>query len=761
MSLPEYDLDFTQLKELDTKVSFTRGSTATGWVDGELIEFAENEPRLIRDPASKQSGLFLEPVEATNLLKISQPTLIPATGANIEVELATRKILDGPLYRKAGRHSEFIVLSGAAGGAIPLSAGKTYCFSMFADFAGTTALMYVSDGSGYLPTTVVGAGGGLYRHYVVYTPANNENTALHVRFTPEGIFGCFQLEEGIYPSSYIPTKGSAVTRLGDRCNILTNKLNYKKDAGTLLVDYINLGSIKETGSYVYGIYESEIGKRTGERFEYGWSDSLSRVTNTVYPYPAADFGQPTIIIDPRVNVRERVITAFAWGDLQLIASARGKVSEPSTIARYPNIKSITLAPLEGKKGITMLVRRLSYYNERLSETKLKILTDINKGKLMHTSQLRAHKEGTQIGECVMFANGKDIIEVEYMTFLKSGVMLKGMQDEYPEAYRQYSIVGDGDEWLSIGNGFGTDSILTVAYGNGLWIMAGESGKLATSKNGFGWAEQDSGFGTSKINSVAYGNGLWVAVGEGGKVAASRDGVVWAMQNGGFGSSTINGVAHGDGLWVAVGDSGKIATSTNGTTWVQRTSSPSYPNVNLNAVAHGDDGWLIVGDELMDIISVDNGATWAAPYDHSADGYSNLYDVTYSNGIWVACGEYGDLVVKSGGIAGFWLNEDALLYRDIYAVVYDGEVWMMVGSVDAPGAPEGIGAISIKENITDRQADVKSGEFGQKSFRSIAVGDGVIVAVGDEGKCFINVEGQFLGLPIEYREGQSTQYMRIK
>ena len=44
----------------------------------------------------------------------------------------------------------------------------------------------------------------------------------------------------------------------------------------------------------------------------------------------------------------------------------------------------------------------------------------------------------------------------------------------------------------------------AAAAGGLWVAAGQSGKLATSPDGVTWTQQTSGFGTSVIYAVAHG-----------------------------------------------------------------------------------------------------------------------------------------------------------------------------------------------------------------------------------------------------------------
>ena len=111
---------------------------------------------------------------------------------------------------------------------------------------------------------------------------------------------------------------------------------------------------------------------------------------------------------------------------------------------------------------------------------------------------------------------------------------------------------------------GSAAVNSVAYGNGIWVIGGSSGKLATSLSGTGWSNETSNFGNTRIQSVAYGNGLWVAVGWYGQIRTSTDTITWTTQTSNFASDytgDINSVAYDNGLWVAAGYSGQLRTST--------------------------------------------------------------------------------------------------------------------------------------------------------------------------------------------------------
>ena len=126
-------------------------------------------------------------------------------------------------------------------------------------------------------------------------------------------------------------------------------------------------------------------------------------------------------------------------------------------------------------------------------------------------------------------------------------------------------------WTSRTSGFGTDYITGLAYGAGLFVAVGWAGKITTSPDGTTWTSRSSNFGSYRIFSVAYSDGLFVAVGQEGKIDTSTNGTSWTARTSGFGTDEIYNVSGGEGLWVATGQGGKIISSTNGTSWTSRTS----------------------------------------------------------------------------------------------------------------------------------------------------------------------------------------------
>lgn len=114
---------------------------------------------------------------------------------------------------------------GAAAGA---SALNDFCLNM--------------QGNVYTTINVVeDLGGGLYRVSSAITAGASGNASGIVRYAtnrqrPLRISG-YQLEAGLFPSSYIPTAGAQVTRAADETTLLASLFPYNPDGGTFITEY--------------------------------------------------------------------------------------------------------------------------------------------------------------------------------------------------------------------------------------------------------------------------------------------------------------------------------------------------------------------------------------------------------------------------------------------------------------------------------------------------------------------------------------------
>lgn len=233
---------------------------------------------------------------------------------------------------------------------------------------------------------------------------------------------------------------------------------------------------------------------------------------------------------------------------------------------------------------------------------------------------------------------------------------------------------DGITWSSSASNF--SSIFNSAvYGNGLYVVVGQGGKIITSPDLVNWTSQTSGT-TNEILDIAFGNGTFFAVGVGGYNRSSTDAVTWTARSasisdtiyrtkyinntfftcdalGRVGYSTDNCVTwtlnqvHPSGtlvldfVWNGNGfttiGSTQIATSATGTgNWTLRNTITSGNQFTI--ATNPSTGTVIIGGAIsnLGLRSTDNGATWNPVFIPSVSG-QGLANIVYLGNKWIALG----------------------------------------------------------------------------------------------------------------------------
>ncbi len=180
----------------------------------------------------------------------------------------------------------------------------------------------------------------------------------------------------------------------------------------------------------------------------------------------------------------------------------------------------------------------------------------------------------------------------------------------------------------------------VHFANGLFVAAGDFGRIVTSTDGKTWTSRvpDS----TPLKTVTHGNGVWLAMGDNGVFRRSADGVTWIDDD--LGSPDIFDVRYADGLFVAVGEGGAIRTSTDGDTWASRSSGVFK---DLRGVAHLGGTWVAVGLQSSSsgpaVVSASpDGITWTAETSNIAFDLKGIHG---ANGTAIIVGE-DNLVMKT-------------------------------------------------------------------------------------------------------------------
>lgn len=136
----------------------------------------------------------------------------------------------------------------------------------------------------------------------------------------------------------------------------------------------------------------------------------------------------------------------------------------------------------------------------------------------------------------------------------------------------------GSTALGVLNITGLSSINASAYGNGLWVVAGANGRIATTSDTqpshtSNWIQRDSGT-TSTIIDLIFSSNWFLAITSNGQLIVSNDGITWSVY------ATYSGylftrVLRLNNKWCVIGSEG-----TNGRLLINPTGNPNTPNWSI-------------------------------------------------------------------------------------------------------------------------------------------------------------------------------------
>ena len=254
--------------------NFTRASSATVVNKAGLIEtVGSGEPRIDYKDDSK-GALLLEPTRSNSLLQSNQFNTTWTLSASIDLTSGKSGVggsNNAWLLKKSGSGARYIQQT------LSLSSAQYSCsFYLKAEstnwaiiwcYDGTTASEAYFDlengvvgntgGSNFNDATIENVGGGWYRCTLTYTSSTTfvrvypafDNGSVGAN-TDDGIYiQNAQLEQGSYATSYIPTQGSAVTRVADVCTGAGNDTVFNSLEGVIYLEIPAINS-QDNGNFI-------------------------------------------------------------------------------------------------------------------------------------------------------------------------------------------------------------------------------------------------------------------------------------------------------------------------------------------------------------------------------------------------------------------------------------------------------------------------------------------------------------------------------
>jgi hypothetical protein len=380
---------------------FTRATTATRINSSGLIEeMAINVPRLeyplIDGVVNGCPSLLLEP-QSTNLIPYSEEfdnaawskfrsSISPNTSISLDGTLNADKLIDTSV---SGTHGMEDTISS-------ISSGSKYTYSIFAkaDEIKQVGLLLATQGrifdleNGTILDEFIAApdaskiedyGNGWYRCSITITlNATSVKTSIYlsknnnITFTGDGTSGVYlwgaQLEEQSYPTSYIPTNGTAVTRAAETATGSGDASTFNDSEGVLMAEIsalVNNGesrriSISHSAADTSNRVTLEVDETTSTIKAFMSSGNVTVGSITVNNINQTNNNKIALLY--KENTFEMHINGFLLGSDYTIASL------PIELSR------LQLEGANGSNDFYGKTKQLQYYNSALTDSELEQLT---------------------------------------------------------------------------------------------------------------------------------------------------------------------------------------------------------------------------------------------------------------------------------------------------------------------------------------------------------------------------------------------------
>jgi hypothetical protein len=394
--LPTLDLDFVNTKTLDPRITFTRASGGSYIGADGLIKYAGvNEARFDHDPLTGESlGLLIEEAR-TNLLTSSNN--FGSGDANYGITASADVSPDGTtnaslIFEKTTLSFKLYTAN------ITAVIGTTYCGSVFVKYSGSnlygrlkvgannTIIINLINGSilsSFGTCGVIPYPNGWYRIYVVWTATTTsegvqiflmDRTGSNSLYQGDGSSGYYlygiQAEVGAFPTSYIPTAASTVTRTADNASMTGSNFSswYRQDEGTMFSGYrgpqvsvpgsIRVATLSDGTFSNLIMFVASNGNGASANFVSIVASNIAQTFDPANPYlPTSQKG------------------AFAYALDNVGYSRNGGSASLDTSATIPTTNVLNIA--SGPTNANILngtISQLTYFPKRLPNSQLQALT---------------------------------------------------------------------------------------------------------------------------------------------------------------------------------------------------------------------------------------------------------------------------------------------------------------------------------------------------------------------------------------------------
>ena len=378
-------------------IDFTRSTTGTYLgSDGLLKTAAVDEPRLEYDAQGNALGLLIEEAR-TNLIAYSAVTTVnwSQTGstntnrndnalgvfsgldvvsngqtwnrASISLTIVSGNTYAVTVFYKEGT-AENVRITCRANGVESNLGGQAGSLTIFSESAGPLTLLSEED---Y---------GGIKKVTLLWTPNSSSGVSFGIgpnsNVSGESViaYGA-QVETGTFPTSYIPTEGSSVTRAVDSAVATLSKFYYRQKNGSMVVEFTSkydesavlYKKVCEIGNTGTGINRILLFAKTDE----------TRLSTHVYDNNVFQTGTNlTSSLPNGTGVYSK--TAYAWETNNAHAAfdgnVVGSVDTDVSLTQTRDTLGIMRGPTNTAATLTGHIKSIQYYPLRVADAKLETLT---------------------------------------------------------------------------------------------------------------------------------------------------------------------------------------------------------------------------------------------------------------------------------------------------------------------------------------------------------------------------------------------------
>jgi hypothetical protein len=396
-SRPSLSLNFARVKALDPRITFTRASAATYYdADGVLRTASNNQARFDHDPVTGESlGLLIEE-QRTNLVlrseafelwtrirtTVSANTIIAPDGsltADKMVEDATtgEHYVERSVTPAAGTYTMSVYVKAAEYSTFtfrPVHSGETTSTSSITFNLATGP---TSTTNGRITNATMQDVGNGWKRCTVTLSITSATTSFLLRiqlinpglsYEGNDVNGIYvwgaQVEVGSFPTSYIKTEASQVTRLEDAASMTGTNFSswYRPDEGTVFVDALATfsgGSSQFVGFDSGGSNRWRVGHTGGNSTNFLVVIGGSVVTNINRIAPLGSYNKSA--------------ASYGAGDNNsFVANASAPVT--SVNAGIPVVDKMTIGSAAAVATRRVLIKKIAYYPQRITDTQLQALT---------------------------------------------------------------------------------------------------------------------------------------------------------------------------------------------------------------------------------------------------------------------------------------------------------------------------------------------------------------------------------------------------